>query len=99
MQCAATCKQTILVQEMAVEAALTGDRNLAKLAVLHDPLTGAVCNTEEVWQMCDEMFAALAPWLPQFADKGPTWPDIPQPNGGALRFIADVGDFRPPNLA
>jgi len=49
--------------------------------------------------MCDEMFAALAPWLPQFADKGPTWPDIPQPNGGALRFIANAGDYRPPNLA
>ena len=99
MQCAATCKQTILVQEMAVEAALTGDRNLAKLAVLHDPLTGAVCNTDEVWQMCDEMFEALAPWLPQFNGEGRAWPDIPQPNGGALRFIANAGDYRPPNLA
>jgi len=85
MQCAATCRVTVNVQEMAVEAALSGDRDLAKLAVLHDPLTGAVCNPDEVWQMCDEMFEALSPWLPQFNGKGRTWMDIPAPNGGTLR--------------
>jgi alpha-galactosidase len=51
---------------MAVEAALTGDKDLAKLALLHDPLTGAICTPDEVWKMADEMFGALAPWLPQF---------------------------------
>jgi len=51
---------------MAVEAALTGNRQLAKLAVLHDPLTSAVCAPDQAWAMCDEMFEALAPWLPQF---------------------------------
>ena len=51
---------------MAVDAALTGDRNLAKLAVLHDPLTSAILTPEQVWAMCDEMFDALGPWLPQF---------------------------------
>lgn len=86
MQCAATCRASISVQEMAVEAALTGNRELVKLAVLHDPLTAAVCNTEEVWAMCDEMFEALAPWLPQFNGEGRTWPDIPLPNNGVLRF-------------
>ena len=35
-------------------------------AVLHDPLTGAVLTPDRVWAMCDEMFAALKPWLPQF---------------------------------
>jgi alpha-galactosidase len=34
--------------------------------MLHDPLVGAVCNPEEVWQMTDEMLAAMAPWLPQY---------------------------------
>mgnify|MGYP005840255491 CR=1 FL=1 len=67
MQCAATCAASVRVQEMAVEAALTGNRQLAKLAVLHDPLTSAVCTPDQVWAMCDEMFEALAPWLPQFA--------------------------------
>ena len=76
MACAATCRVSISVQEMAVEAALTGDRELVKLAVLHDPLTGAVCNPEEVWAMCDEMFEALAPWMPQFNGQGATYPDV-----------------------
>jgi len=86
MACAATCRVSVNVQEMAVEAALTGNRELVKLAVLHDPLTGAVCNPPEVWAMCDEMFDALAPWMPQFNGEGRTWVDIPQPNGGILRF-------------
>ena len=86
LACAATCRVSVGVQEMAVQAALTGNRELVKLAVLHDPLTGAVCNTEEVWAMCDEMFAALAPWLPQFNGEGRTWSDIPIPKGGKLRF-------------
>lgn len=98
-QCAATCRASISVQEMAVEAALTGNRELVKLAVLHDPLTAAVCNTEEVWAMCDEMFEALAPWLPQFNGEGRTWPDIPLPNQGNLRIVKSAGDWRPPALA
>jgi alpha-galactosidase len=35
--------------------------------MLHDPLVGAVCNPEEVWQMTDEMLAAQAKWLPNYA--------------------------------
>lgn len=65
-QCAATCRASVSVQEMAVEAALTGDRQMVKLAVMHDPLTAAVLMPDEIWAMCDEMFDALAPWLPQF---------------------------------
>jgi len=98
LPCAATCRVSINVQEMAVEAALTGNRELVKLAVLHDPLTGAVCTPEEVWRMCDEMFEALAPWLPQFNGEGRTWKDIPQPQGGVLRFPQPAGDWRPPSL-
>ena len=64
--CVAICRQSILVQELAVEAALTGDRQLVRQAVALDPLCGAVLDTEQVWRMCDEMFRALAPWLPQF---------------------------------
>ena len=33
-----------------------------------DPLVGAVCNTEEIWQMVDEMLIAQEQWLPQYAD-------------------------------
>src|SRR6185436_18948755 len=65
--CAATCIASINVQRMAVHAAIEGDVELLKLAVLHDPLTGAVCSPEEVWQMVDEMLVAQAEWLPQYA--------------------------------
>ena len=99
MACAATCRVSINVQEMAVEAALTGNRELVRQAVLHDPLTGAVCNPEEVWQMCDEMFEALAPWMPQYNGEGVTWPDIPLPNGGILRSPRPAGEFVPPSLS
>lgn len=66
IQCAAICRASVSVQEMAVQAALTGDKHMAKLAVLNDPLTAAVCTPTEVWSMVDEMFEALSPWLPQF---------------------------------
>ncbi len=65
--CAATCTTSVSVQRMAVQAAITGDVALLKLAVLHDPLVGAVCNPDEVWQMVDEMLVASAEWLPQYA--------------------------------
>ena len=67
LACAATCAASINVQRMAVEAAVTGDVELLKLAVLHDPLVGAVCTPDEVWRMVDEMLVAQAKWLPQYA--------------------------------
>jgi alpha-galactosidase len=65
--CAATCIASINVQRMSVQAAVTGDVDLLKLAVLHDPLVGAICSPDEVWQMVDEMLVAQAQWLPQYA--------------------------------
>lgn len=69
MACAATCTASIRVQEMGMEAAVHGDLTLLKQALLHDPLVGAACNPEEVWQMADEMLAAQASWLPQYGDE------------------------------
>jgi alpha-galactosidase len=66
LACAATCSASIRVQEMGVEAAISGDLTLLKQAMLHDPLAGAVCNPEEIWQMTDEMVVAQAAWLPQY---------------------------------
>ena len=66
LACAATCISSINVQRMSVQAAMTGDVDLLKLAVLHDPLVGAICTPEEVWQMVDEMLVAQAQWLPQY---------------------------------
>lgn len=66
MACAATCSASARVQEMAMEAAVQGDVTLLKQAMLHDPLVGAVCDPEEVWQMTDEMLIAQSQWLPQY---------------------------------
>lgn len=45
---------------------MSGDVNLLKQAAMMNPLTGAVCNPPEIWQMIDEMLIALEKWLPQF---------------------------------
>lgn len=69
LACAATCAASVRVQEMGMEAAVNGDVTLLKQAMLHDPLVGAVCNPEEVWQMTDEMLVAQQQWLPQYQDE------------------------------
>ena len=66
--CAAICAQSVWVQRLAVEAAVNGDVTLLKQAALMDPLTGAVCNPPEVWQMVDEMLIAQEEWLPQYSE-------------------------------
>jgi alpha-galactosidase len=65
---AAICSQSVWVQKLAVEAAVSGDVQLLKQAALMDPLTGAVCNPPEVWQMIDEMLIAQERWLPQYGE-------------------------------
>ena len=54
-----------------MEAAVRGDVTLLKQAMLHDPLVGAVCDPEEIWQMTDDMLVAQAPWLPQYTTEIP----------------------------
>lgn len=63
---AAVCKQSIEVQRLSVEAAVTGDDALLRQAMMMDPLVGATCTPPEVWEMVDEMLAAQAAWLPQY---------------------------------
>lgn len=67
--CAAACLSNITVQRLAVEAGAHADINLLRQAMMMDPLVGAVCNTEEIWQMTDEMLIAQEQWLPQYADE------------------------------
>lgn len=64
--CAAVCAQSVWVQRLAVEAAVHGDVSLLKQAAMMDPLTGAVCDPNEISQMVDEMLVAQAAWLPQY---------------------------------
>lgn len=64
--CAAVCNVSISVQRLAVEAAVHGNDKLLRQAMMMDPLVGAVCNPDEIWQMVDEMLVAQSQWLPQY---------------------------------
>ena len=66
VQLAALNRTNINVQELIVEAALTGDTEAVHHAVMLDPLTAAVCTLPQIRQMTTEMLAAHAQWLPQF---------------------------------
>lgn len=66
--CAAVCNVSISVQRMSVEAAVHGDDQLLRQAMMMDPLVGAVCNPIEIWQMVDELLVAQAKWLPQYEE-------------------------------
>jgi alpha-galactosidase len=54
------------IEMMAVEAALTGDPELAYQAICYDPLTAAVLSLREIRKMTAEMFRRNKPYLPQF---------------------------------
>jgi alpha-galactosidase len=67
-QCAALTNLSAQIEEMAVEAALTGDPRLVFHAILHDPLTAAVLSMAEIKQMVNQMFEQNRAYLPQFKD-------------------------------
>lgn len=71
LACAATCSASVRVQEMGKEAAVHGDVMLLKQAMLHDPLVGAVCDPEEIWQLTDDLLVHQAQWLPQYSEEIP----------------------------
>lgn len=65
-QLAALNRMNISVQEMAVKAALTKNKEMAYYAIAYDPLTSAVLSLQEIRNMVDEMFEAESVWLSQF---------------------------------
>jgi len=65
-QCAALNQTNVTVQGLAMQAALTGDPELAFAACALDPLASAVCTLVEIRDMVREMLAKEAAWLPQF---------------------------------
>jgi alpha-galactosidase len=54
------------IEEIAVEAALTGDPRLVFQAIAHDPLTATALSLAEIKQMVNEMFRQNQAYLPQF---------------------------------
>ena len=65
-QLAALNNVSVAVEEMAVEAALTGNPEMAFHAVAYDPLTAAVLSLAETRKMVQEMLIRNRDHLPQF---------------------------------
>ncbi len=57
---------SVAVEEMAVQAALTGDPTLVYQATVYDPLCASVLSLREIKQMVARMLKANKPYLPQF---------------------------------
>jgi alpha-galactosidase len=65
-QLAALNNIAVAVEEMAVEAALTGDPTLVYQALCYDPLTAAVLDLRQIKRMTAEMLRKNQRHLPQF---------------------------------
>lgn len=65
-QCVTLTHTSAMIEEMAVEACLTGDARLVYHAIAHDPLTAAVLSLAEIKDLVNAMFRQNAPYLPHF---------------------------------
>ena len=68
---AAVNQSNVTVQTLAVEAALTGDPELAVAAIAMDPLTSSVLTLKQIRDMTIELFEAEQQFLPQFGSRRP----------------------------
>ncbi len=64
---AAHLREHISTQRLTVEAALSGNRDTARRAFVHDPLVAARLDPERAEALLEEMLQANARYLPQFA--------------------------------
>lgn len=63
--CAEWTHRHVAVQELTVDAAVSGDRGLARDAMALDPLAGRI-DLRAIDAMTTELLAATSQWLPQF---------------------------------
>jgi alpha-galactosidase/6-phospho-beta-glucosidase family protein len=77
-QLAAMCRSNIAVQELAVEAFLTGRREHIYHAAMMDPHTASQLPLDQIWAVCDDLIAAhqhhglLGQFKPTAANTGRT---------------------------
>jgi len=69
-QCVTLTHVSVMVEEMAVEAALTGEPRLVFQAIAYDPLSAAVLSLAEIKAMVNEMLAQNRDYLPTFKHFG-----------------------------
>jgi alpha-galactosidase len=65
-QCVTLNHTSVMVEEMTVEAAITGNPRLVFQAVAYDPLSAAVLSLAEIKQMVEQMLEKNQAYLPQF---------------------------------
>jgi alpha-galactosidase len=54
------------VQELVIEAALTGRRDHIYQAAMLDPHTAAELTIDEIAALCDDLIQAHRGWLPEY---------------------------------
>ena len=64
--CAEWTHRQVSVQELTVDAAVSGDAELVRAAMALDPLAGRI-DLRAIDAMTTELLAATARWLPQFS--------------------------------
>ncbi len=65
-QCAAMNLTNINVQELTIQAAVTGDFTHVYHAAMMDPHTAAELSLDDITKLCDALFEANREWLPMF---------------------------------
>ncbi|MBI3973079.1 MAG: alpha-glucosidase/alpha-galactosidase [Chloroflexi bacterium] len=68
-QLAALNRSHISVHQLAVEAALTGNRDALYQAVMLDPHTASVLSLDEIWAMTDKLIEAHGDALPKLTSR------------------------------
>jgi alpha-galactosidase len=63
---AALMRTNVNVQEMVVEAALTGKREYIYYAAMLDPHTAAELSLDQIWHLVDDLIEAHGSWLPTY---------------------------------
>ncbi len=65
-QLAAMMRTNVNVQELTVEAALTGKREHIYHAAMLDPHTAAELSLDQIWSLVDDLLEAHGDWLPAY---------------------------------
>ncbi len=65
-QLAALMRTNVNVQELTVEAALTGKREHIYHAAMLDPHTAAELSLDQIWSLVDDLIEAHGSWLPEY---------------------------------
>ncbi len=66
VQCAAMNRTNINVQELTIQAALTGKKDYIYQAAMMDPHTAAELSIDDIVALCDDLIQAHGGWLPKY---------------------------------